>query len=77
MTGNELGVSGLPKKLWSKISINSKGGKQKAEKAYHSQQENSDYPPTAHGIAKNGSPEEPGYRSIFTDFSSNSQSFGQ
>jgi hypothetical protein len=29
MTGNELGVSGLPKKLWSKISINSKGGKQK------------------------------------------------
>jgi hypothetical protein len=34
MTGNELGVSGLPKKLWSKISINSKDGKQKAEKAY-------------------------------------------
>jgi hypothetical protein len=30
MSGNELGVSGLPKKLWSKISINSKGGKQKA-----------------------------------------------
>jgi hypothetical protein len=39
MTGNELGVSGLPKKLWSKISINSKVGKQKAEKAYRQLEE--------------------------------------
>lgn len=30
MSGNELGVSGLPKKLLSKISINSKDDKQKA-----------------------------------------------